>query len=160
LGTGTQAESGVLNERAGLARRKLLRLLAPQIQESPIFFHLTSSAQLVFDSAIEQMAATGFDMVIFSFGSGFELESDDPKYLAKVKANVEMAKLHGVEVGAYDLIGWTRNSNGAVPGSMALASDGHSLGSGACWASSYADYLMHAVSRMVNMTGLSNISAS
>lgn len=73
LGTGTQSEAGVLNERSGLARRKLLRLLAPQTQESPIFFHLTSSAQAVFDSAIEQMSATGFDMVIFSFGSGFQL---------------------------------------------------------------------------------------
>ena len=33
-----------------------------------MFFHLTSSDQKVFDSAIEQMSATGFDMVIFSFG--------------------------------------------------------------------------------------------
>jgi len=132
-------------------------LLAPQTQESPIFFHLTSSAQLVFDSAVEQMAATGFDMVIFSFGSGFKLESDDPAYIAKVKANVAKAKAHGIEVGAYDLIGWTRNSQAAVPGSMALAADGHSLGSGACWASSYADYMMERVDGMANLTGLSMI---
>ena len=84
-GSGTQSEAGVTNERKGLARRKLLRLLAPQTQESPIFFHLTSSDQAVFDSAIEQMTATGFDMVIFSFGSGFDLESNDPAYEAKVK---------------------------------------------------------------------------
>ena len=68
-GSGTQSEAGVTNERKGLARRKLLRLLAPQTQESPVFFHLTSSDQLVFDAAIEQMSATGFDMVIFSFGN-------------------------------------------------------------------------------------------
>ena len=36
------------------------------------------------------------------------------------------AAAHGIEVGAYDLIGWSRNSNGAVPGSMALAPDGES----------------------------------
>ena len=64
--------------------------------------------------------------------SGFQLESDDPEYIATVKKNVDTARAHGIEVGAYDLIGWTRNSNGAVPGSMALAPDGHSTGSGAC----------------------------
>jgi hypothetical protein len=138
-GSGTQSEAGVTNERKGLARRKLLRLLAPQTQESPVFFHLTSSDQLVFDAAIEQMSATGFDMVIFSFGntpthtqtqagtiwvshlflhrycassgSGFQLESTDPEYFAKVKANVAKAQSKGIEVGAYDLIGWSRNSN-------------------------------------------------
>ena len=83
-GTGTQAEQGAINERNSMARRKLLRLLAPQIQESPLFFHLTSTEQSVFDSAIEQMNATGFDMVIFSFGSGFDLESRDPAYIVGV----------------------------------------------------------------------------
>ena len=100
---------------AGLARRKLLRLLAPQTQESPVFFHLTSSDQKVFDSAIEQMSATGFDMLIYSFGSGFQLESTSAEYFAQVRANVAKAKSKGIEVGAYDLIGWSRNSNGAVP---------------------------------------------
>ena len=85
------------------------------------------------------------------------LESNDPKYIASVKANVATAHAHGIEVGAYDLIGWTRNSNSAVPGSMALAPDGHSAGSGACWASSYADYLMQRVDQMANLTGLSMI---
>ena len=62
--------SKTLNDALGLGKyaldaevassvRKLLRLLAPQTQESPIFFHLTSSEQVVFDSAIEQMSATG-----------------------------------------------------------------------------------------------------
>ena len=157
MGTGTQSEQGVVNERSGLARRKLLRLLAPQIQESPIFFHLTSSAQAVFDSAIEQMSKTGFDMVIFSFGSGFDLESDDPAYLAQVKANVAKASAAGIEVGAYDLIGWTRNSDGAVPHSMALQPDGHSEGAGACWASEFADYLTQRVDTMANITGLNMI---
>ena len=55
----------------------------------------------MFDSAIEQMSATGFDMVIFSFGSGFQLESTDPKYIAQVKKNVAKAKASGIEVGAY-----------------------------------------------------------
>lgn len=156
-GSGTQSEAGVTNERKGLARRKLLRLLAPQTQESPVFFHLTSSDQTVFDSAIEQMSATGFDMVIFSFGSGFNLESKDPHYFAQVKANVAKAKSKGIEVGAYDLIGWSRNSNGAVPGSMALAPDGHTFSAGACWASSWRDFLTERVNAMGNFTGLSMI---
>jgi hypothetical protein len=46
----------VLNERSGLARRKMLRLLAPQSTEAPIFFHLTKSDNATFTHAVEQMA--------------------------------------------------------------------------------------------------------
>ena len=96
-------------------------------------------------------------MVIFSFGSGFQLESSDPEYFAKVKANVAKAQSKGIEVGAYDLIGWSRNSNAAVPGSMALAPDGHTLAAGACWASGWRDFLTDHVNKMGNLTGLSMI---
>ena len=66
---------------------------------------------------------------------------------------MDKARAHGIEVGAYDLIGWSRNSNGAVPGSMALAPDGHTFAAGACWASEWQDYLTDHVNRMGNVTG-------
>jgi hypothetical protein len=35
-------------ERQGLAKRRLLRLLAPHTMENPIYFHLTNSSSEVF----------------------------------------------------------------------------------------------------------------
>ena len=44
------------------------------------------------------MAEVGFDMLIFSFGSGFILESADPAYLRRIKAQVAYARAKGIEV--------------------------------------------------------------
>jgi hypothetical protein len=131
----------------------MIRLLAPQTQESPVFFHLTSSEPAVFESAIEQMQVTGFDMVIFSFGSGFQLESDDPAYIAAVAKMVATAHKAGIEVGAYDLIGWTRDPG---RGWMATTPTGGN-GAGACWASGWRDFLGGQVETFMNATGLSMV---
>lgn len=40
-------------------------------------------------------------MLIFSFGSGFTLESADPLYLAKIKSQIEYANSKGIEVGGF-----------------------------------------------------------
>jgi hypothetical protein len=34
---------------------------------------------------VDQAAAVGFEMVIISFGAGFDLESTDPKYLEAMR---------------------------------------------------------------------------
>ena len=58
------------------------------------------------EAAIDQMQEVGFEMIIYSFGSGFQIESSDPGYISKIKASIDYAKSHGnIEVGAYDLIG-------------------------------------------------------
>jgi hypothetical protein len=74
------------DERMGLGVRKLTRLLAPQTSETPLFMHLTNTSPEGVKNAVNQIVATGggFDMIIFSFGSGFNLESKDPKYWAQV----------------------------------------------------------------------------
>jgi hypothetical protein len=41
---------------------------------------------------------------------------------------------------------------------MALAPDGHSFAAGACWASSWRDFLTERVNAMGNLTGLSSAS--
>ena len=51
-------------------------------------------------------------MLIFSFGSGFRLESADPAYLASIKAQIDYAKTKGIEVGGYDLICLDRGHGG------------------------------------------------
>ena len=100
-------------ERKGLSRRKMTRMLAPQSSEAPLFFHLTDASPAGFRHAIDQMAAVGgFDMLIYSFGSGFSLENTSPTYLAQLANNTAYAKARGIEVGGYDLISDTRGGTG------------------------------------------------
>ena len=72
--------------------------LAPQTTENPIFFHATDVSDSGFKETIDQMAEVGFDMLIFSFGSGFRLETADPAYLKLIKGQVSYARSKGIEV--------------------------------------------------------------
>jgi hypothetical protein len=100
-------------ERKGLSRRKMTRLLAPQSSEAPLFFHLTDASPAGFHKAIDQMHAVGgFDMLIYSFGSGFDLENTKPEYLAQLLNLTNYAQSRGIEVGGYDLISDTRGGTG------------------------------------------------
>ena len=54
-------------ERLGLSVRRLYRLWAPHAMENPIFFHATDTTTAGFQQEIDQMAATGFEMLIYSF---------------------------------------------------------------------------------------------
>jgi hypothetical protein len=47
-------------------------------------------------------------MILYSFGSGFNLESNSSAYLDGLKADVAYANAKGIEVGGYDLIALTR----------------------------------------------------
>jgi hypothetical protein len=42
-------------------------------------------------------------MIIYTFGSGLEMEREDPAYLAQIKADVDYAHGKGIQVGAYSL---------------------------------------------------------
>lgn len=86
-------------ERVGLSRHRMVRLLAPQTQENPIFFHATNTTPAGFKAGVDQMAQVGFEMFIFSFGSGFNLESTDPNYINQIAADISYAKQKGIEVG-------------------------------------------------------------
>ena len=51
-------------------------------------------------------------MLIYSFGSGFQLENTDPAYLLALKEDISYARARGIEVGGYDLISDTRSGTG------------------------------------------------
>jgi hypothetical protein len=51
--------------------------------------HLTASDSASIRRAVDQCAAVGFEMVILSFGSGLDMENDDPAYLARLKADAD-----------------------------------------------------------------------
>lgn len=86
-------------ERVGLSRHRMTRLLAPQTQENPIFFHCTNATDAGFKAAVDQMYEVGFEMFIYSFGSQFHLEDISDMNMKKVAANIAYAKSKGIEVG-------------------------------------------------------------
>ena len=91
-------------ERRGMAVRRMYRTLAPWTTENPILMHVRNADPQSVRLAIDQCAAVGFEMVIMSFGSGFDIEKEDPAYLAQIKELVDYGKSKGVELGGYSLL--------------------------------------------------------
>ena len=91
-------------ERRGLGVRKVYRALAPWTTESPVMLHLTSTDPATVHTAIDQAAECGFEMVIFSFGSGLNMEDASAQNVAKYKAFADYAHAKGLEIGGYSLL--------------------------------------------------------
>jgi hypothetical protein len=91
-------------ERRGLAQRRMYRALAPWSQENPILMHVRNADPAAVKLAIDQSADVGFQMVIMSFGSGFNIESEDPAYVAQIKELVDYGRSKGVTLGGYSLL--------------------------------------------------------
>ena len=135
-------------ERHTLSRHRLTQMLAPHTTENPIFFHGTNTTPAGVRAAVDQMAEVGFEMFIFSFGSGFDLESQDQKYLDEIKDLVTYAKAKGIEVGGYDLICLQRG--------MTVKEEWRAKGheANACFASGFFDYLNTTIADFIEYTGL------
>ena len=91
-------------ERRGLSIRRLQRMMAPWGTENPIMLHLRYSDSGSIRRAVDQCVETGFEMIILSFGSGLNMESDDPAYINRVKADFDYAHSKGIEIGGYSLL--------------------------------------------------------
>ncbi len=86
-------------ERVGLSRHRMTRLLTPQTQENPIFFQATNTTPAGFKAVIDQMVEVGFEMYIYSFGSGFNIESTSSEFIKEIAMDIAYAKQKGIEVG-------------------------------------------------------------
>ena len=91
-------------ERRGLALRRMYRTLAPWSGENPILMHVRHSDPEAVKTAIDQCAEVGFEMVIMTFGSGFNAESDDPEYIEGLRDLADYAHAKGIELGGYSLL--------------------------------------------------------
>lgn len=91
-------------ERRGLAVRKMMTVLAPWIQENPIYMHARYAESDKVRSVIDQCADVGFEMVILSFGSGFNIEDTDADYLKEMKDLADYAARKGIAIGGYSLL--------------------------------------------------------
>lgn len=91
-------------ERQGLERRKMYRTIAPWVTENPILMHVRQADNKSVKTAIDQCAEVGFEMVIMTFGSGFNLEDQSEKNLNRMKALADYAHSKGIALGGYSLL--------------------------------------------------------
>ncbi len=91
-------------ERSGLSVRRMYRIIAPWATENPLMLHLVSSQEETVLQAIDQCAEVGFEMLILSFGSGFNLENENAITYERAKKFSEYAKRKGIEIGSYSLL--------------------------------------------------------
>ena len=142
-------------ERKGLARRKMYRTVAPQVTENPILMHVRSAEQDAVRLAIDQCAEVGFEMVIMTFGSGFNIESEDPEYIARMKELADYAHRKGVQLGGYTLMCASRGVgdefNCIDP---ETGKPGSRFGQSACLASRWADGYFERVLTFMDATGM------
>ncbi len=130
-------------ERKGLTLRRVTRALAPWISENPLMMHVRSADSQAFRAAVDQCAEVGFEMIIYTFGSGLNMENADPAYLAQIEADVDYAHSRGLEVGGYSLfssrqIGPETDVIDPKTGQPGGANFGHAPCFGSKWGQEYA----------------------
>lgn len=91
-------------ERQGLAMRRMYRAIAPWATENPLMMHARFADEKSVFNAIDQCAEVGFEMVILTFGSGFDLENEKPATLEKAQKYARYAHSKGIEIGSYSLL--------------------------------------------------------
>ena len=141
-------------ERNGLAQRKMYRTIAPWITENPIFFHLRYADDESVKNAVDQCAATGFEKIILSFGSGFDIEDTSMANLDRFKLLTSYAHSKGIALGGYSLLASRHIGDGhdvVMPaGQHPIFGDSPCLGS--VWGETYFKKLY----RFIEYTGFDN----
>lgn len=99
-------------ERRGLAYKRMIRTIAPWTTENPLMHHLLNARPEAVRQAIDQAAEVGFEMVILSFGSRFNIENEDASYLDTWKDVADYARSRGIDLGAYSLLSSRRIGGG------------------------------------------------
>jgi hypothetical protein len=99
-------------ERKGLAQRKMYRTIAPWVTENPIFMHLRYSTDEAVKNAVDQCVATGFEKIILSFGSGFNVEDTSRANLDRYRQLAGYAHSKGIAIGGYSLLASRRIGEG------------------------------------------------
>jgi hypothetical protein len=90
--------------RQSLALGRMYKTIAPWVTENPLIHHVRSAAPEAVKMAIDQCAAVGFELVIMTFGSGFNIENDLPAYPDQIRELAEYAHSRGIALGGYSLL--------------------------------------------------------
>jgi hypothetical protein len=142
-------------ERQGMALRRVYRALAPWCTENPLMMHVRSADTATFRAAVDQCVEVGFEMIIYTFGSGLDMENVDPAYLARVKADVDYAHAKGIEVGAYSLLASRRVSEEDDVVNPATGKTGGAIfGNSPCLMSRWGEEYFRKIRHFIEATGL------
>lgn len=142
-------------ERRGLAMRRMMATIAPWVTENPIYMHSRFSEPDKVKLAIDQCADVGFEMVMLSFGSGFNIEDTSPAYLAQMKSLADYAKQKGIAIGGYSLLA----SRGGKPEDLVVdvktgRPGGGKFGPSPCLGTKWAENYFKTVSDFLTTTGM------
>ncbi len=91
-------------ERKGLEERRVMRSLAPWVTENPILMHVRKADNEAVKKAIDQCADVGFELVIMTFGSGFNIEDRNENNLSRMKMLADYGHSKGISLGGYSLL--------------------------------------------------------
>jgi hypothetical protein len=91
-------------ERRGLAKRRMVRTLAPWVTENPLTLHVVSTDPQTVRTAIDQASECGFEMVSLSFGSGLNMEDNSAANHKKFRELAHYAVTKNIELGGYSLL--------------------------------------------------------
>ncbi len=142
-------------ERNGLAQRKMYRTIAPWVTENPIFFHLRYADDESVKSAVDQCAATGFEKIILSFGSGFDIEDTSRANLDRFRMLAAYAHSKGITLGGYSLLA-SRHIGGGHDVVMP-AGQQPVFGSSPCLGSVWGGEYFKKLYRFIEYTGFDNL---
>lgn len=126
-------------ERKGLEKRKMYRTIAPWVTENPIFMHVRNADNESVKRAIDQSAEVGFEMVIMTFGSGFNLEDTSQANYRRMSELADYAHSKGIALGGYSLLASRHIGGGndvVMPDGM-KPRFGHSPCLGSTWGLNY-----------------------
>lgn len=147
-------------ERRGLAECKFWRMMSPWTQESPIFMHVRESDEESVKRVVDQCAEVGFEMIIMTFGSGFQIENDSKEYLSTMKRLNDYASGKGIALGGYSLLA----SRGAKLQDAAIShrtgkpantrEEGSRFGVSPCIASDWGDIYFNKLKSFFTQTGM------
>jgi hypothetical protein len=141
-------------ERNGLAQRKMYRTIAPWVTENPIFFHLRYADDESVRNAVDQCAATGFEKIILSFGSGFNIEDTTIANLRRFKELTDYAQSKGINLGGYSLLASRRVGGGddvVMPAGQSPV-----FGNSPCLGSVWGEEYFKKLYRFIEYTGFDN----
>ena len=113
--------------------------------------HMRDANPVAVKRAINDAAEVGFEMVILSFGSGFDIENETPQYVRQWQELADYAASKEVELGGYSLLSSRRigGGNDIVPPA------GQALTHGSCpsLASEWGQEYFRRLRRFYDQTG-------
>jgi hypothetical protein len=142
-------------ERRGLAMRRMMTALAPWVQENPLYMHIRYAEPNKVRMAIDQCVDVGFEMVMLTYGSGFDIQKDSPEYLNEMKELAAYARAKGIAIGGYTLLA----GSGGKPEDQVIdvktgLPGGGRFGPSPCLGSLWAEEYFKKVHHFLEFTGM------